>query len=250
MPSLEEIAQVSRKIRTMFYLIDTSGSMTGSRIGAVNTAMEESIILMKEEAEANDDAEIKVAILQFSGGCSWITPASGPIGLEELIWNDLRAGGPTDFGAALKELDHKLSRHEYFNSIARYYVPVILLLSDGGPTDDWRPALEHLKQNLWFEHSIKIAIDIESGSERSVLEAFTGNPDGIINAKDITTLRKIICMVSVRASLPRSHSKRSNETIASSENDATDIVASVVNDLTQGNGASDSDDDNDWVKWW
>ena len=54
--------------------------------------------MLKEVAQANDDAEIKVAIMQFSSGCSWITPASGPVGLDDIIWNDLQAGGLTEFG--------------------------------------------------------------------------------------------------------------------------------------------------------
>ena len=109
MSLLEEITPSPRKVMTLFYLIDTSGSMGGSRIGTVNAAMEECIPLLKEVAAANDDAEIKVAILQFSSGCSWVTPVSGPVGLDDIIWNDLQAGGMTEFGGALLELDKKLS---------------------------------------------------------------------------------------------------------------------------------------------
>lgn len=128
MSLLEEITPSPRKVMTLFYLIDTSGSMGGSRIGTVNAAMEECIPLLKEVAAANDDAEIKVAILQFSSGCSWVTPVSGPVGLDDIIWNDLQAGGMTEFGGALLELDKKLSRNEYLNSQTGAYAPVILLL--------------------------------------------------------------------------------------------------------------------------
>ena len=145
--------------------------------------MEECIPLLKNVAVANDDAEIKVAILQFSSGCSWVTPASGPIRLDDIIWNDLQAGGMTDFGEALLELDKKLSRSEFLNSQTGAYAPVILLLSDGAPTDNWEIALAKIKENNWFKHSIKIAIDIESGSDRSVLAEFTGNTEAILDAK-------------------------------------------------------------------
>ena len=95
MSILEQITPSPRRVMTLFYLVDTSGSMAGSRIGTVNAAMEECIPLLKEVAQANDDAEIRVAILQFSNGASWITPQSGPVGLEDIIWNDLQAGGLT-----------------------------------------------------------------------------------------------------------------------------------------------------------
>ena len=249
MSLLEDITPSPRKVMTLFYLVDTSGSMSGSRIGTVNAAMEECIPLLKEVAQANDDAEIKVAILQFSSGCSWITPASGPVDLEDIIWNDLQAGGMTEFGGALFELDKKLSRNEYLKSQTGAYAPVILLLSDGGPTDDWESGLNQIKQNNWFKHAIKIAIDIESGSDRSVLAQFTGNPEAILDAKDTATLKKMIHKVSVRASEFQSHSKQSADVITSPEEDSADIVSAVVNDVENDNNAGVSGDDNDWGSW-
>ena len=41
MSILEEITHSPRKVMTLFYIIDTSESMSGSRIGTVNGAMEE-----------------------------------------------------------------------------------------------------------------------------------------------------------------------------------------------------------------
>lgn len=249
MSLLEDITPSPRKVMTLFYLVDTSGSMSGSRIGTVNAAMEECIPLLKEVAQANDDAEIKVAILQFSSGCSWITPASGPVGLEDIIWNDLQAGGMTEFGGALLELDKKLSRNEYLKSQTGAYAPVILLLSDGGPTDNWESGLNQIKQNNWFKHAIKIAIDIESGSDRFVLAQFTGNPEAILDAKDTATLKKMIHKVSVRASEFQSHSKQSSDVITSPEEDSADIVNAVVKDVAEDTGSGVSSDDNDWGTW-
>ena len=249
MSLLESITPSPRKIMTLFYLVDTSGSMSGSRIGTVNAAMEECIPLLKEVAQANDDAEIKVAILQFSSGCSWVTPASGPVGVEDIIWNDLQAGGMTEFGGALLELDRKLSRNEFLKSQTGAYAPVILLLSDGGPTDNWEKALSQIKQNNWFKHAIKIAIDIESGSDRTVLGEFTGNPEAILDAKDTATLKKMIHKVSVRASEFQSHSKQSTDIITSPEEDAAEIVNAVDNEVRNDNGGGISSDDNDWGSW-
>ncbi len=249
MSLLESITPSPRRVMTLFYLVDTSGSMSGSRIGTVNAAMEECIPLLKEVAQANDDAEIKVAILQFSSGCSWVTPSSGPVGLEDLIWNDLNAGGLTEFGGALLELDKKLSRNEYLKSQTGAYAPVILLLSDGGPTDNWNNALEQIKQNNWFKHAIKIAIDIESGSDRFVLEQFTGNPEAILDAKDTATLKKMIHKVSVRASEFQSHSKQSSDVITTAEEDSGNIVKTVINDVNDDDNGGIDVDDNDWGSW-
>lgn len=249
MSLLEEITPSPRKVMTLFYLVDTSGSMDGSKIGTVNAAMEECKSLLKAVAMTNDDAEIKVAILQFSSGCSWVTPMSGPVGVEDIIWNDLQPGGLTDFGEALTELDKKLSRKEFLNSQTGAYAPVILLLSDGGPTDNWEKALDKIKQNNWFKHAIKIAIDIESGSDRSVLEQFTGNAEAILDAHDDATLKKMIHKVSVRASEFQSHSKQSADTITSAEEDAANIVAAVENEIQQDTEDPITSDDNEWGEW-
>ena len=251
MSILEQITPSPRRVMTLFYFVDTSGSMAGSRIGTVNAAMEECIPLLKEVAQANDDAEIRVAILQFSNGASWITPQSGPVGLEDIIWNDLQAGGLTEFGAALNELDRKLSRNEYLKSQTGAYAPVILLLSDGGPTDNWEPALNQIKNNNWFKHAIKIAIDIESESDRYVLEKFTGNSEAILDAKDTNSLKKMIHKVSVRASEFQSHSKQSQDTVTTPEEDSAEIAKQVIFDVDNEikSGSSDIIDSDDWGEW-
>lgn len=246
MSILEEITPSPRKVMTLFYIIDTSESMSGSRIGTVNGAMEECRDLLKEIAKANDDAEIKIAVMQFSSGCYWITGSNGAISLEDWNWEDLQAGGITDFGAALIELDKKLSRKAFLNSQTGAYAPVILLFSDGGPTDNWEKGLKQIKENNWFKHAIKIAIDIESGADKSVLEAFTGNSEAILDAKDQNTLKKMIHKVSVRASEFQSHSKQSADELTTPADDSAGIVKDVVAEMQDEASVSDSDD---WGKW-
>lgn len=247
MSILEKITPSPRKVMTLFYIIDTSESMRGSRIGTVNGAMEECRDLLKEIAKANDDAEIKIAVMQFSSGCSWITGSKCTINLEDWNWEDLRAGGITDLGAALIELDKKLSRNEFLNSQTGAYAPILLLLSDGGPTDNWEKGLRCIKENNWFKHAIKIAIDIESGADRTVLEAFTGNPEAILDAKDQNILKRMIHKVSVRSSEFQSHSKLSAEEITTAEEDSAQIVKDVVTEIQDDSIESDS---RDWEIWY
>lgn len=184
--------------------------------------------------------------MQFSSGSYWITGSNGAINLEDWNWEDLQAGGITDFGAALIELDKKLSRKEFLNSQTGAYAPVILLFSDGGPTDNWEKGLKQIKENNWFKHAIKIAIDIESGADRSVLEAFTGNSEAILDAKDQNTLKKMIHKVSVRASEFQSHSKQSSDELTTPEEDAANIVQDVISEMKEETSITDSDD---WGKW-
>lgn len=253
MSLLDSIAPAPRRVMTLFYLVDTSGSMAGDKLGSVNSAMEEAIITdLPEISAANDDAEMKVAIMKFSSGCKWITPASGPIDIGDVIWRDLSPDGLTDMGAAFTELDKRLSRTEYLKSQTGAYAPVILLFSDGGPTDNWEKALNQLKANNWFKHAIKIAIAIGSDADVDVLAKFTGTNEAVITVHDKHTLKALIRKVSVRASEFQSHSKQSGDTVTSAEEDSAKIAQDAVNEIKQDSDSSTSVDvslDSDWGSW-
>ena len=251
MSLLDQVTPSPRKIMTLFYVVDTSGSMAGDKIGSVNSAMEEAITVdLPDISTANDDAEIRVAIMQFSNGCSWITPSSGPIGIGDVIWNDLHTNGLTDLGAACTELDKKLSRNEFLESQTGAYAPVILLFSDGGPTDNWEKGLEQLKKNNWFKHAIKIAIAIGEDADKRVLATFTGTPESVIAVNDKHTLKALIRKVSVRAS--EFQSKQTSDVETSPEEDSANIVQKVKDEIVQETGGSDTPiqvDDSGWGDW-
>lgn len=256
MSLLDQVAPAPRKVMTLFYVVDTSGSMNGDKLGSVNSAMEEAILSdLPEISSANDDAEIKVAIMQFASGCSWITPASGPIAISDVIWTDLNAAGLTDLGAACLELDKKLSRNEFLSSQTGAYAPVILLFSDGAPTDDWERGLNQLKENNWYKHAIKIAIAIGEDADRDVLAKFTGTPESVITVHDKQTLKVLIKKVSVRASEFQSHSKQSSDVITSAEEDSAAIAKEVSTEIagdnitTTDSGTIDVSMDSDWGQW-
>ncbi len=253
MSLLDQVTPSPRKIMTLFYVVDTSGSMTGDKIGSVNSAMEEAITVdLPDISTANDDAEIRVAIMQFSSGCSWITPSSGPIGIGDVIWNDLHPSGLTDLGAACVELDKKLSRNEFLESQTGAYAPVILLFSDGGPTDNWENGLEQLKKNNWFKHAIKIAIAIGEDADKTVLATFTGTPESVIAVNDKHTLKALIRKVSVRASEFQSHSKQASDIETTPEEDSAKIVQDVKTEISQEantDGGSIKVDDSGWGDW-
>ena len=242
-----------RKTLTIYYLIDTGAQMAGDKIGSVNSALEEAIAVdLPDIASANEDAEIRIAIIQFSTGASWITPSSGPIGIGDVIWNDLHANGLTDLGAACTELDKKLSRNEFLESQTGAYAPVILLFSDGGPTDNWEKGLEQLKKNNWFKHAIKIAIAIGEDADKNVLATFTGTPESVIAVNDKHTLKALIRKVSVRASEFQSHSKQTSDVETTPEEDSANIVKEVKDEISQEAGASGNPikvDDSGWGDW-
>jgi len=194
----DETAEVARRTMVLFFVIDTSGSMSGSKIGAVNTAIQEVIPEIKNISEGNSDAAIKIAALSFSTGAEWIT--SEPVTAENFSWDDIDAEGVTDFGRACLALDEKLSRNAFMNEARGSYAPVILLMSDGEPTDDYRSGLEQLKKNNWFRAAIKVAIAIGEDANREVLADFTGTSEAVITVHTPGELKKWIKFMSVKSS--------------------------------------------------
>ncbi|MDR3139184.1 MAG: hypothetical protein LBT95_05865 [Treponema sp.] len=197
--ALTDKVEIPRRTMVLFFVIDASGSMAGSKIGTVNAAIEEVLPDLKELSAKNADALIKIAALEFSSGAQWIT-AGGPVELEQFYWHYIEAGGVTDFGAACKTLNEKLSTNGFMREAAGSFAPAIILLSDGEPTDDWQGGLKILKENKWFKAGIKAAIAIGDEANKDVLKEFTGGMEAVLEASNRGMLKKMIKFLSIRSS--------------------------------------------------
>jgi len=202
--------EIPRKTMVLFFVVDTSGSMYGDKIGALNDAIRETVPDLKDLSENNADAKIKIATLQFDTYIKWLT--SEPIDSENFIWNDLQAGGLTSLGAALLELKDKLSTKKFMKEAVGSFAPVIILLSDGAPTDDYKTALDEIKRNNWFKHAIKVAIAIGGDADKNVLAEVVGSPEAVIDVHSKDALKKLIRFVSVTSSQVNSKSSGVDDT--------------------------------------
>ena len=103
-------------------------------------------------------------------------------------------------GEAFNELNSKLSRNEFLNSPTGNFAPVLFLMSDGQPTDEYRKALDSLRENRWFKVAIRVAIAIGDDADMQVLTEFTGNPELVLTAHTPEALKQMIRFVSVTSS--------------------------------------------------
>ena len=58
--------KIARRTMTLFFLVDTSGSMDGDKIGSVNDAIRETVPDLQDLSDSNPDAAIKIAALPSS----------------------------------------------------------------------------------------------------------------------------------------------------------------------------------------
>jgi len=189
----DKVDGIVKRQMVLFFIVDTSGSMEGTKIGAVNTAIRE--VLPELNGIGGSDVDLKIACLRFSSGCSWLHPA--PVSVENFQWNNLSADGVTDFGEACKELSDKMSKEKYLSAPSASVAPALILMSDGEPTDDYKNGLSVLKQNNWYKYAIKVAAAIGNDANFDVLKEFTGNSESVITVHTPEALKKWIRFVSV-----------------------------------------------------
>jgi uncharacterized protein YegL len=227
--SLVDNVEIARRTMVLFFVVDTSGSMSGAKIGSLNDAIRETIPDLKELSATNADAKIEIQALKFDSSIQWLYPQ--PINSEQLQWNNLNAQGSTELGAALKELNAKLSHSQGFmKSGTGSFAPVIILLSDGEPTDNYQPALEEIKKNNWFKHAIKVAIAIGSDANKEILAEFTGHSETVIEVHNKAMLKNIIKFVSITSSQVNSKSSGVNDT-----DKQTQVVEQIKNFVDTNN---------------
>lgn len=244
--------EIRRRELVIFYVLDTSGSMINDgKISVLNEAMKETTYVLQDIAKTNAEAEIKVAIMEFNSGAHWITK-HGPVYLEDFIWDDLTAGGLTDIGVALGELQDKMTRHKFLKSDTGQYIPVVIFMSDGYPTDNWNKALKELKDNnQWFNHATKVAFALGNDADEKVLANIVGNREAVVKTNDMELFRKLIQFVSVAASMVIIESRTEGQSYSGADilkqyaegvvnpEDKTDIIDSFDGD--KGNNWDDLD---------
>ncbi len=225
------------------WVVDCSGSMYGEKIGTVNHAIQSTIPDMIEAANNNPNAQLLIRTLKFSTGASWVT--SNPVNVEDFTWDDLDAGGVTDLGKAFDMLTAQLTIPPMSD---RALPPVIVLLSDGQPTDNYKKSLDKLLHLPWGKKAVRIAISIGQDADDSVLTEFTGNRELVLQANNPQALVKMIKWASTAASLvsaPASRAQTDSDPLAgNTEPNSTN--APLVLDMNNIPDPSDVGADDVW----
>src|SRR6266542_3910552 len=195
------------------WLADCSGSMgSDGKIQALNTAIREAIPHMQQVADENPNAHVLVRSVQFASGAQW--HISQPTPVADFKWSDLKAGGHTDMGKALGLVAEQIS---ISHMSERALPPVLVLVSDGQPTDNFDAGLQALLAQPWGKKAVRIAIAIGDDTDHDVLQQFIGHPEiRPLQANNPESLVKYIKWVSTAvlqsASSPASQMSQTSQT--------------------------------------
>lgn len=164
--------EMSSRPLHFIWITDCSGSMTGEKIQSLNYAIRNAIPSMRDVASENPNAKVLVRAIKFSSGAQWhIDDATA---VDKFEWKDLQAGGLTDLGVALSMVADQLKMPPMSE---RALPPVLVLLSDGQPTDDYKVGLSKLLSLPWGKKAVKIAIAIGEDADIDVLQNFVDDPE-------------------------------------------------------------------------
>ena len=179
--------EMAKRPLNFFWVVDCSGSMTGDKIAKVNYAIQSTIPDMQQAAADNTNAQLLIQSMKFSTGATWMT--SQPVKIEDYTWTDLTASGVTELGKAFDLLAGQLTIPPMSE---RALPPVIVLLSDGQPTDQYKANLDRLLNLPWGRKAVRIAIAIGNDADREVLAEFTGNRELVLEANNPQALVAMI----------------------------------------------------------
>ncbi len=171
LPSLSTTRMARRQLHVILAL-DCSGSMTGDKIASLNYAMRAAIPEMRAAADDNPETDVLIRVLRFSSRAEWHLAVPTPVAQFE--WQDVAAGGETSMGEALAMIADVMGPERM---PGRQLPPVLVLVSDGQPSDDFEIGLKRLFDSPYGSRALRVAIAIGSDADYEVLERFIAHPD-------------------------------------------------------------------------
>ncbi len=185
-----------RRILHLVFVVDASGSMAGERINALNWAARAAVPAMRDAATDHPDVDVLVRVIRFSDGVDW--PVRAPVPVGDFVWPTIMAGGETRMGEALIALAEALASPDL--DPERCLPPVVVLLSDGLPTDDAEAGIAALARTELGRRAIRIPIAIGSDADLELLQDFAGDP--ALRPLRATNAERLVSHIRWAASVP------------------------------------------------
>lgn len=153
----------------VYLLLDTSGSMSGEPIEAVKNGVQVMISSLRQNPQAIETAFISV--ITFDSVAQQIIPLTD---LASFQMVDLKATGVTALGDALKLVSNKIDNEVAKTTMEQKgdWKPLVFIMTDGIPTDDWQSGLNEFKQR---KTAFTVACAAGNGADTSILKQITTN---------------------------------------------------------------------------
>lgn len=136
---------MSRRL-PIYLLLDTSGSMTGEPIAAVQNGVQMVICALRNDPQALES--VYLSVITFDTFAVQQIPLTE---LSQFVPPQLSAGGSTALGEALKLVSDCANREVKKNTSTAKgdWKPMVFIMTDGQATDDIADVLPDFKRRKW-----------------------------------------------------------------------------------------------------
>ena len=156
---------MSRRL-PVYLLLDTSGSMSGEPIEQVKNGVQMLVAALRQDPYALETAWLSV--ITFDSSAKVAVPLTELTAFQP---PSITASGGTSMGDALATVAGCVSKDlvKTTPTTKGDWKPMVFLMTDGGPTDDWQKGLARFKKEKW---GVVVACSVDNGDE-TVLKQIT-----------------------------------------------------------------------------
>ncbi|WP_202907666.1 vWA domain-containing protein [Rhodopseudomonas palustris] len=153
----------------VYLVVDTSGSMSGEPIEAVKNGIHSLLTSLRHDPYALET--VHISVITFDSDARQLAPLTE---IMQFQAPDFMASGSTQLGAALRLLSERIEREVERGSAERKgdWKPLVFIMTDGIPTDDWRPECGRFKT---IKTGIVVACAAGPNADTAVLKEITEN---------------------------------------------------------------------------
>ena len=187
----------------VFILADTSGSMEGEKIQALNNALREMVSSLSSVEDIR--GEFKVSIITFGGDVVLHQELEN---VDKIQLTELTARGNTPMGSAISLVSELINDKSIVPSTA--YTPTSVLVSDGMPTDirvedatfddyiNWDPIVQLQSSENRASKCLRLAMGIGADADNDMLKAFVNNSSiPVFKSKDAAGIQSFFKWVTM-----------------------------------------------------
>ena len=169
---MQDLVNDSPKVLPLILLLDVSGSMAGGKIEALRTSIREMM------SSLTDAPYVRVTVITFGNGVAMPVKSCRPDQIRDF---HPEASGATPMGAAISVAKALVEDRDEMRS--GDYRPILILASDGHPTDPWEAPLDSFVSSGRSSKCDRLAIPIGADCDHSVLLTFVGgDPAAVVPA--------------------------------------------------------------------
>ena len=151
----------------VYLLLDVSGSMSGEPIEAVKSGVQTLVSTLRQDPYALETAYLSV--ITFDDSARQLIPLTE---LSAFQTPSISSSGTTSLGQALSVLSDCIESEvaKTTAEIKGDWKPLVFIMTDGVPTDDWHRGLEKLRK---VRTGVIVACAAGHGADTSVLKQIT-----------------------------------------------------------------------------